>query len=680
MVSACRRIPWPGGLRPTRRTGTPNSKSRIVRGEINSFVSYVKPLPYCIRDTLVVALYITLGGLKAAAVTDALQGIVDPVFHRTDDPARAGQNRRLARAAPGGARVQFRLFGTVAASDYAWYSIFGITFTSMVQIFGLANNMSNSGSARDEKHGPLRLKSLARSPSASSSSRGCSAGCWPSRFFRVGWPTPENVWGTMSKTLLGPGLMGLMLSGMLLVKPAESALRKGLSLGSASAPILVLLAHALAKQGEAEEAERCLREALELNPEFGGAHDLLAFLLPQMGRFDEAKQHAHKAFELDPGNSAYLSRYVFSGKVTPTDRDLLTQLERMTNAPNLGIQEKIRVEYALGKAFEDLEDYRSSLKHFIRANSLSFAEQRKSGHNFSIEDHRREVDFLINAYSSEMMREQSSAGIANEVPVFIVGMMRSGTTLTEQILSSHPLVGGAGELDYWVRTAPNTVNAPPSLIRRTANQYLQLLQEIAPGKKRICDKMPQNYMSIGPIHVALPNARFIHCRRDPRDTCLSIFTIPFTHHPPSAYSMRNIASTYREYLRIMDHWRGTMPSDLFLEVDYEQLVENKEFESRRLIEFLGLEWSDACLYPEREQTPCYHPQQVAGASAGLQLFSREMEEICAVSRLYARRLEVPGWLLTWLRKQTKRCFRGTWDLRRLCLKPHCTSILTTCKP
>ena len=189
--------------------------SRVVRGEINSFVSYVKPLPFYVCYTLVVALYITLGGLKAAAVTDALQGLLILFFTVLMIPlglARVGGWHALHLAVPG---FMFRLFGTVAASDYAWYSIFGITFTSMVQIFGLANNMSNSGSAKDENTARF----------------GQITGAFTKRIVIIAWmlcgllavalfpgglADPENVWGTMSKMLLGPGLMGLMLSGMLL--------------------------------------------------------------------------------------------------------------------------------------------------------------------------------------------------------------------------------------------------------------------------------------------------------------------------------------------------------------------------------------------------------------------------------------------------------------------------------
>jgi Na+/proline symporter len=189
--------------------------SKKKRGEINSFVSYIKPVPFYIFYSLIVAIYITTGGLKAAAVTDAIQGLLILAFTVMMIPMglmKIGGFKGLHDSAP---EFMFRLFGTVSASDYAWYSILAITLTSMINIFGMFNNMSNSGSARDEK--TARFGQL--------------AGAFTKRFVIIAWmlcgliavamfpeglSDPETAWGQLARKLLAPGLMGLMISGILL--------------------------------------------------------------------------------------------------------------------------------------------------------------------------------------------------------------------------------------------------------------------------------------------------------------------------------------------------------------------------------------------------------------------------------------------------------------------------------
>lgn len=380
---------------------------------------------------------------------------------------------------------------------------------------------------------------------------------------------------------------------------AANAFRRAVGLDPGSGKALVLLSHALVKLGEAKEAEGCLRQAIDLEPGLASAYDLMAFLLPQMGRFDEAKEFARKASGLEPNNPAYCVRFVYGGKVAAEDHEFVDRLEAMARTDSLSVPDRIRVEYGLGKAKEDLGDFGASLRHYVEANTLAGKEMNRFGQRFDPAAHTHEIDYLIRTFSRSELRSRAAFGSKSELPVFIVGMMRSGTTLTEQILSSHPEVGGAGELDYWIQAAPRTLNASPSTIEAAVLEYIRLLQTACPGKARVCDKMPQNYMSLGPIHAALPNARIIHCRRDPRDTCLSIFTIPFTHHPPFAYSLKNIAFAYRHYQKVMAHWREVLPAERFLEIDYEALVADQEGVSRRMIEFLGLEWNDSCLAPER---------------------------------------------------------------------------------
>ncbi|HWD40279.1 MAG TPA: sulfotransferase [Fimbriimonas sp.] len=379
---------------------------------------------------------------------------------------------------------------------------------------------------------------------------------------------------------------------------AANAFRRAIGLNQTAAQPRVSLAHCLIKMGESAEAEENLRQAIELDPNLASAHDLMSFLLPEIGRFDEAKEFARRASQIEPDNPAYAVRYVYGGKVTLDDLAFVERLEAMARSKDISAANRIRVEYGLGKAMEDLERFQESLGHYLRANSLAGKEMRSHGQGFNSDEHVREVDYLIDAFSKNELKRRAPHGSESELPVFIVGMMRSGTTLTEQILSSHPQVGGAGELDFWIKEGPRSLQASSSAIRATTEEYLRLLERTCPEKARVCDKMPQNYMSLGPIHSALPNARIIHCRRDARDTCLSIFTVPFAFHPPFAYSFKNLAGAYRQYQRLMDHWRQALPPNRLLEVDYEELVADQEGVTRRMIQFLGLEWSDLCLQPQ----------------------------------------------------------------------------------
>jgi hypothetical protein len=182
-------------------------------------------------------------------------------------------------------------------------------------------------------------------------------------------------------------------------------------------------------------------------------------------------------------------------------------------------------------------------------------------------------------------------------------MPRAGTTLVEQIVSAHGQVGAGGELRFWSERAAGQASGPPTVDQAPAmaRDYLALLRQLAPDAARVTDKNPFNFLRIGLIHTALPNARFIHCRRDPIDVCLSIYFTRFATPQPFAYDRGDLAFYYRQYERVMAHWRTVLPANRLLEIDYEELTANPEQHARRLIAFSGLDWDDACLAPERNQ-------------------------------------------------------------------------------
>jgi hypothetical protein len=227
-------------------------------------------------------------------------------------------------------------------------------------------------------------------------------------------------------------------------------------------------------------------------------------------------------------------------------------------------------------------------------------------------------------------------GIDDPTPVFIIGMPRSGTSLIEQILASHPAVFGAGELEEISKLAESSVAAPgararfpdavPAMsaqqIRQVGADYIARIRARAPNAKRIIDKMPGNFAFAGLIHLALPNARLIHTRRDAVDTCFSCFSRYFAHGQWFSYDLGELGRYYRGYEALMEHWRNVLPKGVMLEVDYEQVVADLEHEARRIVEHCGLEWDDACLAfyetqrPVRTASASQVRQPIYGTSVG----------------------------------------------------------------
>ena len=194
----------------------------------------------------------------------------------------------------------------------------------------------------------------------------------------------------------------------------------------------------------------------------------------------------------------------------------------------------------------------------------------------------------------------------DETPLLIVGMPRSGTTLVEQIVSSHPAIAAGGELPFWPRrpSGPGIAEATsltPQSAHDLSREYLALLRRIGPHASRVTDKAPFNFHRLGLIHLLLPKARIIHCRRHPVDTCLSMYFLHFSERIEFVSDKGDLAFAYRQYARLMEHWRAVLPPDRLIDVDYENLIADREAVTRRLIAFTGLDWHDACLEPERNE-------------------------------------------------------------------------------
>ena len=264
----------------------------------------------------------------------------------------------------------------------------------------------------------------------------------------------------------------------------------------------------------------------------------------------------------------------------------------LEDVENLPVEEQIHLHFALGKALADIREYEQSFRHQLQANAL----QRQQFTYDEIGAHTK-IDRIRSAFTPEVMQSLTGVGDPSSLPVFIVGMPRSGTSLIEQILASHPRVFGAGELDLLGQLviAGTSNGITRDWVQTLGPRYLSGIRALAPPRDRITDKMPSNFLFVGLIHIALPNARIIHARRNPVDTCLSCFSKLFAGEQQFAYDLGELGRYYRAYDRLMAHWRDVLPEGRMLEVDYEEVVADLEVQARRIIGYCGLEWNDACL-------------------------------------------------------------------------------------
>ncbi|QND65621.1 tetratricopeptide repeat protein [Mesorhizobium loti] len=364
--------------------------------------------------------------------------------------------------------------------------------------------------------------------------------------------------------------------------------------------VLCALGRAYTKFDKPDMALPLYEKALKINRDHPKVRAGLASALSGLGRMDEAAACLKQAIGRRIDVPAAYNDLVQTKKFTEEPEELQSILRELGN-PKLDPDGAYKLHHAAGKVLNDLKRYSEAFDHFNRA-------KRASGYTFDIVLYRRWVDSLIETFTPDFLAARAGYGNPSEVPVFVVGMPRSGTTLTEQICASHPDVHGAGELNKLRRVA-NAIGLKTSsagdlrrpvmsitqdLSRTLAEEHLSYLRERAPAALRVVDKMPHNFEMIGLIGLLFPNARIIHCRRDAIDNCVSCFVQSFNKGHSYNTDLRKLGLYYREYDRLMRHWNEVFPGLIF-ENRYETLVEDQEAQSRRLIDYLGLPWDDACL-------------------------------------------------------------------------------------
>ena len=360
------------------------------------------------------------------------------------------------------------------------------------------------------------------------------------------------------------------------------------------------LALALVLEGNNGEAEALLRDVLVSDPDLEEAHSLLGRIRTEAGDFDGAAGYFERALALKPEHAGVYYELVRARKLTQADRPLLRRMIAAVPSVTLATH-SIKLHLAIAKAFDDLADYGQAMKYIAKASAI-----RKSVIPFDRRVCAAQVSALIDLYSADFLGRHAAGGNPSEKPVLIVGMPRSGTTLCEQILSSHSQVVGAGELRFWGQREPlfnhrrddGWIDAAR---RSAADDYLRALDALAPDAVRVIDKNPFNFLFLGDVHIAFPRARIFHCRRHPVDTSLSILSTHIRTRGGFPADLEDMVFYYRQYARLMAHWRAVLPPDRFIEVDYEAIVADPETETRARVAALGLDWEDSCLRPEHNQ-------------------------------------------------------------------------------
>ncbi len=371
------------------------------------------------------------------------------------------------------------------------------------------------------------------------------------------------------------------------------------------------LGTALASHGNLDGAILHYERALAIDPNHADAHNNLGNVLKYQGKFDDAMAHYGRAIAIRP---AYAEpHYNRAGiKTFHQGDEELKALELLAARNDLAASQALQIHFGLAKALEDCGDYVRAFEHLRRGNDLK----------------RRQINYdepatttffkrMTSVFDSSLFARFQGQGDPSPVPIFVLGMPRSGSTLIEQILASHPQIHGAGELqDLQVATLavlgcsgkgvpfPECVPGLDGVtLRRIGQTYLARLPALADGKVRMVDKLPANFLRIGLIHLVLPNARIIHTTRHPIDTCVSCYSRLFPAGQEFSYDLAELGRYYRCYTELMAHWRRVLPPGTILDVSYEDVVDDLPGQARRLIDYCGLPWDDRCINFHRTNRP-----------------------------------------------------------------------------
>ena len=379
-------------------------------------------------------------------------------------------------------------------------------------------------------------------------------------------------------------------------------LSKALSVLPNAAEIHFNLGLAYQEQGEAERAQACYQRTLDLDSKHEGAQAGMAGVLGLQGKYDEAHTLLRPLISRpQPNTTAVITFGHFAHRLNKED-EAMRILDETLHRGDLPTDAQAKLHFAIAKIYDRRNLYSMAFEHFQKGNEYTNIK-------YSPKTFAQVIAAFEETFSSNAIGRLPRSTKRSKLPVFIVGMPRSGTSLVEQILASHPGIFGAGELhaiNNLVLSLPVTfasdkpyplcINAADQIsLDRVANLYLDELNKRSGGAaSRVTDKMPQNFLHLGLIDLLFPGARVIHCMRDPMDTCLSCYFHNFSGEHAYAYNLQSLGTYYRQYEQLMAHWRSTIRIPM-LEVRYEDIVTNPEQTTRALVDFCDLPWNDRCL-------------------------------------------------------------------------------------
>ncbi|HSY19881.1 MAG TPA: sulfotransferase [Candidatus Acidoferrales bacterium] len=361
-----------------------------------------------------------------------------------------------------------------------------------------------------------------------------------------------------------------------------------------------------------DDAMASYRQALVANPGHAEASNNLGTTFLNQGKLAEAEEMFRKALELKADYPDPLFNLASLRKYQNADNAEVKNIRALLDKPGISPGDKEYLNFALGKIYDDCGRFDEAFECYRQANEI-----RNAMVAYNPDAVQKATDDILAVFSADFLAQPSPFALANRSPVFIVGMPRSGTTLFASVLSNHPDIAMAGELSTigdlaahlkeWTGSALAYPQAARQIKQSVAERVIadyekRLRRDVGPAAPFVIDKNPLNFRHLGLIALLFPNARIIHCQRHPLDTCLSNYFQRFPLNLDYCFDLRNIGHFYREYVRLMEHWRK-MPTLNLIEVSYEDMVSNTEKSARRILDFMGLEWDERCLTPHTNPNP-----------------------------------------------------------------------------
>jgi len=398
-------------------------------------------------------------------------------------------------------------------------------------------------------------------------------------------------------------MLGLVVHQVNKNDAAAELIEKAISINPENSAFRNNLGNVYVALNRLDDAVACFEKAVQITPNTVEAYINLGNALKYQGKTAAAEESYRKALSINP-NSVGAYYNLAQLKHFKEKDDTFTTLESIHKKGPLTGKQSTERHFALGKMYADIGDHESAFKNYHSGNAYR---KRFMGNSFDLDSFEKQIALFMNVFDADFFSRYKDMGDKTQLPVFIVGMPRSGTSLVEQILSSHPSVFGAGELpliNQMVNTFLGQHNGLPfdrilealdeNRVKTIAGQYIDALKPLPEGTVRVTDKLPGNFLNLWFIARLFPKAKIIHCKRHPLDTCLSCYFTHFKQPLPYKNDLYTLGCYYRQYEKLMKHWTTVLPVPV-LEIQYESLVENQEALSKKMLAFCELKWDERCL-------------------------------------------------------------------------------------